>query len=503
MWTTLRRLFLVWFPVVVVCAAIYGWLAYRYWSNPPQLTRNYAAELNAPILKLPEDQRAWPTYREAIMELDADPPEAWRAATDYQTNYQDVVASQEASGYLRSREATLAKIRRASQLPCLGHVLADQPSREDKRLTARRENAENRRRAETEPLTAPSENPNLLMVMIHPTAESRTLVTALQADAALAAAENDAQRMVDDLVTLILFANHLREIPIAVNDLRAAAVFSGTLRLWGSLLEKHPELFTEERLLKLESVTRTFANGDLRPRFQVERFNFYDVVQRCYSDDGRGDGSFRPTELFNATNELSPPDAWTKLMAPLATTRFFSRRELLDEYDRLLDLIESESHRPYWQVDFSESERRLKSMLGDRRYMLIILLAMPAPGLQETFESVVQQRDAILAVSAAHRYRLKTGSWPKSLDVLVPDYLPAVPPDRITGEPLGYAVHDDRPVFYSVGFDQKDDGGAPAILVPHDASEPPTPWYWMFLRTRDQDLDGDLVLWPVEPQPED
>jgi hypothetical protein len=40
--------------------------------------------------------------------------------------------------------------------------------------------------------------------------------------------------------------------------------------------------------------------------------------------------------------------------------------------------------------------------------------------------------------------------------------LPSVPADRITGDPVRYALVDGKPVVYSVGADRVDDGGRPA-----------------------------------------
>ena len=42
------------------------------------------------------------------------------------------------------------------------------------------------------------------------------------------------------------------------------------------------------------------------------------------------------------------------------------------------------------------------------------------------------------------------------LDQLVPDLLPAVPADRLDGQPIRYVVRDGRPVVYSIGRDRND-----------------------------------------------
>jgi len=54
-------------------------------------------------------------------------------------------------------------------------------------------------------------------------------------------------------------------------------------------------------------------------------------------------------------------------------------------------------------------------------------------------------------------YKLKTGSLPRTLDELVPEYFPNVPLDQMDGKPFRYLP--DRKIIYSVGLDIVDDGG--------------------------------------------
>jgi hypothetical protein len=67
-------------------------------------------------------------------------------------------------------------------------------------------------------------------------------------------------------------------------------------------------------------------------------------------------------------------------------------------------------------------------------------------------------RTAIAAL-AIERYRLDHGTWPESLDQLVPKYLAAVPNDPFIPGPLKLRKLPDGLFVYSVGFDGHDDGG--------------------------------------------
>jgi hypothetical protein len=61
---------------------------------------------------------------------------------------------------------------------------------------------------------------------------------------------------------------------------------------------------------------------------------------------------------------------------------------------------------------------------------------------------------------ALERYRLARGEYPESLDALAPQFIAKVPHDVINGQPLKYRrTSDGQFVLYSVGWNERDDGG--------------------------------------------
>ncbi|MEO7676666.1 MAG: hypothetical protein ABIV39_07895 [Verrucomicrobiota bacterium] len=64
---------------------------------------------------------------------------------------------------------------------------------------------------------------------------------------------------------------------------------------------------------------------------------------------------------------------------------------------------------------------------------------------------------ATQTILALRCYQMKYGNLPKSLDELVPEFLPAVPFDDFDGKTLRYSP--DKKVVYSVGPDLIDSGG--------------------------------------------
>jgi hypothetical protein len=98
---------------------------------------------------------------------------------------------------------------------------------------------------------------------------------------------------------------------------------------------------------------------------------------------------------------------------------------------------------------------------------------------------------------AAQLYRADHGAWPRTLQALVPQYLPAVPEDPMApdGRPLGYVIvkgslpgGGDRPLVYSVGDDGVDDSAKGGI--------PTVPWYGWH---RGRDEWRDVTHWVPAP----
>ena len=92
-----------------------------------------------------------------------------------------------------------------------------------------------------------------------------------------------------------------------------------------------------------------------------------------------------------------------------------------------------------------------------------IFARMMVPALSQATLQLAQAQtvsDRAAIACAIERYRLTTGSLPKTLDQLVPIYMETQPHDVINGEPLIYRPEGNRRyLLYSVGSDQSDDGG--------------------------------------------
>lgn len=118
------------------------------------------------------------------------------------------------------------------------------------------------------------------------------------------------------------------------------------------------------------------------------------------------------------------------------------------------------------------------------------LIGMLMPAISVTIRKAAWAQTTIQEVVVAcalERYRLEYRQLPDTLDALVPEFLARVPHDVIDGEPLRYRrISDGQFVLYSVGANERDDGGQIA---------------WTDKPPRQDQQQGDWV-WFSQPQPQ-
>jgi hypothetical protein len=99
-----------------------------------------------------------------------------------------------------------------------------------------------------------------------------------------------------------------------------------------------------------------------------------------------------------------------------------------------------------------------------------VMIAQAMPGLQACLLAADRLQTDLAgtqALIAVRRYALAHGTPPADLETACREAgLPAVPTDPFSGQPMRYKLMDGKPVVYSIGFDQKDDGGAVVSLGP-------------------------------------
>ncbi len=344
-------------------------------------------------------------------------------------------------------------------------------------------------------------------------AKLKAMAMWLAADVAWAGEQGDGARIVADYQAILGTARHCREQAFLINQLVAIANTTIANRAVALVLQRHPEAVSETALVELAHALATSVDY-LGVDFRGERMMFQDIVQRIYSDDGEGGGrltlegmrllaqlGLAPEDLREANEAASVfpyldhsdlgGQAVSAAIAPVAAELFASRRELMSEYDRLMSLMEAEATRPLWvqlrqpSVADREIEALASSPSRRMKYAPIARLLPAGNAARKSAESEAFSRTLAVAV-ALEVYHRQHSAYPETLDQLAPQWLPHVPLDASTGQPLLYRVDEGRPILYGRGWDAVDDGGEmtdKAIKA------------WPRLSSDESDT-GDWVLYP-------
>ena len=97
------------------------------------------------------------------------------------------------------------------------------------------------------------------------------------------------------------------------------------------------------------------------------------------------------------------------------------------------------------------------------------------------FAFVQTSIDLARTACALERYHLAHGEYPAVLDTLAPQFIDHLPHDLINGQPLHYHRTDDgRFILYSVGLNEKDDGGTIVLSKDGTVDRDQGDWVWQY-----------------------
>jgi hypothetical protein len=462
--------------------AVYAGLTVWALSGRANVAVDYAGRFQA-MVHVPVGQAGWPYYERAAKGMEEAEDAIDKVKDEYAENDERAPAEKIAPLVAKCAER-LELIRKAAACPAMG--------------------AEYVRGKETiapgmpKPLLAQS---SISLLLPHLNEFSR-MSHLLMAENVVAAERGDYGRVMENIEALLGMARQLRREPVVVSQLVGLGLRAKGMEESRRLMQWHAKEIPEEMLGRLAHVlSGPKVAGDL-VSLEGERMVFYDMVQRVYTDDGDGNGRLAPREMAQLMAEMShskdtdPGRAQEWLPYITGGAAIFTlpgRKDLVGEFDRWMDRMDADLRKPRWEVDWRAAERHLVELKSDRRYLLLAILAPSYSRMSLTGDRVLADQEAVTTAIAIELYRRQHGRYPSALSELVPELLPSVPVDHVTGGPLVYRL--DRgpwggPVLYSVGVDRKDDLGR----VPKGEK------YELGVRASDPDIkptsDGDWVLYP-------
>ncbi len=124
-------------------------------------------------------------------------------------------------------------------------------------------------------------------------------------------------------------------------------------------------------------------------------------------------------------------------------------------YLRSMHAFMQEARQPYW-INGPKQDRNINFPW----YSTITRLILPALAPSRTHMVALQANARVTRTGLALlRHKLAHGAYPLSLAEIDPAFLPEIPPDPFTGQPLVYRPEADGFVLYSLGENLKDDNG--------------------------------------------
>ncbi len=457
-WRAMRRTLQGMACLVLALVLAYAALLVRFQFGHAVISHNYLADLNAPALAVPKDQRAWPVYREAYLSLPKLTDEHWTALAN---QWPDCTPSDAAwplmLEYLAQSKGAIDSIRRAAAMEHAAFLMKSTTSIDGR---------------DPGGTVEPSRDENVMIigVLLPHLSAYRQMARLLKADLLAAQAANDPPRVAADLHAMLGIARHATEGRWLISQLVGLAVLELADRSIGQLLFDQPALVGDEDLRSLAHELAAFRPSPTGSREQVdlsaERFCVDDLLQRSFTDDGHGDGHYAGiSDIYNEWGMVRPKGL--VVIAPVASAAIAGRADTKRVYDEIMDRYVAQFQMPLYARDFSAIDRRvdeLASTVGGVRFAMVTAVLPSITSAQGSVDFALQKRDAVVTAIAIELYRRRAGHVPAKLQDLVPEFLPAPPLDRWSGEPLKYlpqgnSLFTARPVLYSVGADRVDDGG--------------------------------------------
>ncbi|MFG0253150.1 MAG: hypothetical protein ACF8NJ_09785 [Phycisphaerales bacterium JB038] len=449
----------------------------RQAAAKPTISVNYVELLNERLPDVPESERAWPILLQALEAMEEAPSHnetlSWR--DEYWPQFRE---------WVEANQRGIELAQEAVRKPHLGYVYGAAPSEAELRVWSGWEWERRPYDAQVDPL----------MTLPAPTAGAFNRVEkALYLEVLTAVEAGNSERAVRAIESLLRLAGLTDEAVLFIDQLVGQRIRRKVCKVIAVTLEHNAGLLSDEDLIKLDTaIAGIAASGRNQLRLHNERFSFYDLLQRLYTDDGKGSGILTRQALYlmnalsNGTERQYEPRAADVPMACYLNFVVGDRRTQRQKYDEIMDLAEAWTLQPRWEWSGNPVEAVLESLPADGKRYLPLGIFCPALGMAAARQEQTQQwLDVAQTTIAIERCRRMRGNWPADLQALTPDFLEIIPPDRFDGNPLKYRLIDGQPVLYSVGPDGDDDDGQ---WLEDDA------WLWMPLEEGEQPRDGDVLF---------
>ncbi|PYJ86285.1 MAG: hypothetical protein DME22_05895 [Verrucomicrobia bacterium] len=257
----------------------------------------------------------------------------------------------------------------------------------------------------------------------------KSVASVLRLRATAFLADDQSEESLQDVKVILRLADSLKPEPFLISHLARLSVLEISVNpVWEGLARHQwsaPELLDLQRLLG-----------------SIELLADYEHIIRG--------------ERAGSNNIL----AWLRSGRRIPSGLLYQNQIRIDRFYQLraLPLVDAGLHRLY--PGQCNQLTNLPEFRKKTLYNFLAPLLLPSIGgaVKTAHEQAVLDQAAVAC--ALERYRLALGQYPETLDALIPQFIEKLPTDVVGGQPLRYRHTDDGQfVLYSVGWNEKDDGG--------------------------------------------
>ncbi len=226
------------------------------------------------------------------------------------------------------------------------------------------------------------------------------------------------------------------------------------------------------------------ANKIVPLNFWLEQLMVTDLIQRLFTDNGRGNGHliaidfcdlFYPKQtpgtrqLMSIGNRRIRWDFWNQLGDGSGRSHLFlkcikndDRKTTAQKNEQVYALIEKLVSQTPWQVRSAGITclEQVWAILGDGENFFLETLYPASHKLIAIYHETLCKKSALIAVLALTRFEIDKGQYPQTLERLIDTgYIKTLPTDPYSDGALIYGRTEDDFTLYSLGTNFKDDGG--------------------------------------------
>jgi hypothetical protein len=193
---------------------------------------------------------------------------------------------------------------------------------------------------------------------------------------------------------------------------------------------------------------------------QLRQMDMSPVLVESIREERAGECHFIETSFIAKIQQVKNPNMMRGWFYQNMVTIARLDQEAIDSVDLTNNFILPQ------KVDKTQSEI---DALGKHFRPYTFFAEIVVPNLAKAFETLGRNQTMVnegQIVCALERYHLAHSEYPETLDALAPQFIEKIPHDIIGGQPLHYRRMDDgKFLLYSVGWNEKDDGGSSGTLA--------------------------------------